>query len=98
MRIGAVLDCGSVVSKILLSKMAYFTAEDSAMYSASEDDWATQLCFLDFQLIAAPAITNTKPLVDLFILHPFQSESLNPTGFMLEEAEYRMPTFFVPRR
>ncbi len=60
MRIGAVLDCGSVIPKILLSEMASFTAEDSAMYSASEDDWATQPCFLDFQLIAPPAITKTK--------------------------------------
>ncbi len=36
-RIGATLRCGAVSSKILLSQIASFPAEDSAMYSASDD-------------------------------------------------------------
>ncbi len=79
----------------LRSQIASFTADDSAIYSASEDDWATQPCVLDFQLTAAPAIMKTKPLVDF--LQPPQSESLYPIGLRLVLEEYFKPTSFVPQ-
>ncbi len=85
-------------SKILRSQIASFTADDSAIYSASEDDWATQPRVLDFQLTAAPAIMKTKPLVNLLlILQPPQSESLYPIRLRLVLEEYFKPTSFVPQ-
>eukprot|EP00171_Calliarthron_tuberculosum_P023394 IDg23394t1 len=68
---------------VFFTQIASLTAVARAIYSASDEDWAMHPCFFDFQLTAPPAIRKAYPLVDfLLVMHPPQSESLNPTGIL----------------
>ena len=64
------------------SYMDSFVASVSALYSASVDDNATDLCFLDFQLIPAPPKANAYPVYDIESIGSFpQSASAYPMIF-----------------
>ncbi len=58
---------------------ASFAARQQAIYSASQVEVATHICFLDFQQTAPPATRNTISLVDFRVSrHPAQSASAYP--------------------
>ena len=66
-------------ARSLESQTASFAAKQIEMYSASQVEVATQVCFFERQLTAPLATRKMLPLVDFLVVrHPPQSASENP--------------------
>ncbi len=67
-------------------------ARQDATYSASQEEVARIVCFLDLQLTAPPAMVKTYPLIDLRdSRQPAQSESEYPCTSNPRAPSNRMP-------
>ena len=94
---GVVLLVCKISLSTLESHIASLEAVHDEIYSASTEERAMELCFIERHDTAPPHMMKAKPSVDLRVsLQPAQSESQYPLIVVFAIGPYRRERFYVP--